>query len=67
LAYSVFTISMAALAGLKEPCLVGVVPREAILSLELAIKVFDGEAEVSPSLAKMGAILKERVQLYDCS
>lgn len=58
---------MAVLAGLTEPCLVGVVPREAILGLELAIKVFDGTAEVSPSLAEMGAILKERVQLYGCS
>ncbi|KAJ5990472.1 hypothetical protein N7522_010679 [Penicillium canescens] len=64
---SVFTISMAALAGLTEPCLVGLVPREAILGLKLAIKVLDGAAEVSPSLAEMGAILKERVQLYDCS
>jgi hypothetical protein len=58
---------MAALAGLTEPCLARVVPREAILGLELAIKVFDGTAEVSPSLAEMGAILKERVQLYDFS
>jgi hypothetical protein len=58
---------MAALAGLTEPCLVEVVPREAILCLELAIKVFDGAAELSPSLAEMGAILRERVQLYDCS
>lgn len=58
---------MAALAGLTEPCLIGAVPREAILGLELASKAFDGAAEVSPSLAEMGAILKERVQQYDCS
>lgn len=58
---------MAALAGLTVPCLVGVIPREAIFGLELAIKAFHGAAEVSPSLAEMGAILKERVQQYDCS
>lgn len=52
---------------MTEPCLVGVVPPEAIFGLELAIKAFDGPAEVSPSLAEMGAILKERVQQYDCS
>ncbi|KAJ5424689.1 hypothetical protein N7445_010662, partial [Penicillium cf. griseofulvum] len=59
---SVFTISMAALTGLMEPCLVGIVPREAIIGLELAIKVLDGAAEVSPSLSEMGAIMKERVR-----
>ncbi|KAB8224280.1 hypothetical protein BDV33DRAFT_199675 [Aspergillus novoparasiticus] len=64
---SVFTISMAALVGMTEPCLVGVVPREAILGLELASKAFDGAAEVSPSLVVMGAILKESVQRYVCS
>ncbi|KAJ5837191.1 hypothetical protein N7447_003217 [Penicillium robsamsonii] len=66
-ACSVFTISMGALAGMTEPCLVGIVPREAIIGLKLAIKVFHGAAEVSPSLSEMGAIMKERVQLYDCS
>lgn len=58
---------MAALAGLTEPFLVGVAPREAILGLKLAIEAFDGAAEVSPSLAEMGSILKERVQQYVCS
>ncbi|CEJ59673.1 hypothetical protein PMG11_08286 [Penicillium brasilianum] len=64
---SVFTISMAALAGMTESCLVEVVPREAMFGLELAIKAFDEAAEVSLSLAEMGAILKERVQQYDCN
>lgn len=58
---------MAALAGMTESCLVEVVPREAMFGLELAIKAFDEAAEVSLSLAEMGAILKERVQQYDCN
>lgn len=58
---------MAALVGLMEPCLVGVSPREAILGLELAVKTFCGVAEISPSLAEMSAILKERIQQYDYS
>jgi hypothetical protein len=58
---------MAALAGMTQPCLAEVFPREAILGLELAVKAFDGVAEVSPSLAEMSAILQERVQQYDYS
>jgi hypothetical protein len=58
---------MAALVGMTEPCLFGVVSREAILGLELASKCFDGAADVSPSLAEMGAILKESVQRYGFS
>ncbi|KAL2821679.1 hypothetical protein BJX63DRAFT_418046 [Aspergillus granulosus] len=64
---SVFTISMAALAGLAEPCLLEGVPHGVVQGLELAIRVFDGVAEVSPSLAEMGAILNERMQLYNTS
>ncbi|KAL4885930.1 hypothetical protein BJY04DRAFT_179524 [Aspergillus karnatakaensis] len=64
---SVFTISMAALVGLMEPCLAGVVSREVVNGLDLAVQVFDGVMQVSPSLAEMGAILKDRVQLYHSS
>jgi hypothetical protein len=65
--YSVFTISMAALAGMMEPCLFGIIPQEAIHSLDVAISVFDAVAEVSPSLDEMGAILRERIHLYRCN
>ncbi|KAL3442397.1 hypothetical protein BJX65DRAFT_299036 [Aspergillus insuetus] len=64
---SVFTISMAALAGMMEPCLFRIIPQEAIHSLDVAINVFDGVAEVSPSLDEMGAILRERIHLYRCN
>ncbi|KAL2786928.1 hypothetical protein BJX66DRAFT_341715 [Aspergillus keveii] len=64
---SVFTISMAALAGMMEPCLFGIIPQEAIHSLDVAITIFDGVAEVSPSLDEMGAILRERIHLYRCN
>ncbi|KAL2854583.1 hypothetical protein BJX68DRAFT_264480 [Aspergillus pseudodeflectus] len=64
---SVFTISMAALAGMMEPCLFGIIPPEAVTGLDLAIRVFDGVAEVSPSLDEMGAILRERIHLYRCN
>ncbi|KAJ0413013.1 hypothetical protein BJY00DRAFT_306620 [Aspergillus carlsbadensis] len=64
---SVFTISMAALAGMMEPCLLGIIPQDAIQVLEGAIAVFDGVAEVSPSLAELGTILKERIHLYRCN
>ncbi|KAL2816590.1 hypothetical protein BDW59DRAFT_175766 [Aspergillus cavernicola] len=57
---SVFTISMAAVAALAEPCLFGVVPPSIVQSLELAVGMFGRVTETSPSLAKMGAILKER-------
>jgi hypothetical protein len=58
---------MAALAGMMEPCLFGIIPPEAVTGLDLAIRVFDGVAEVSPSLDEMGAILKERIHLYRCN
>ncbi|KAL2831287.1 hypothetical protein BJY01DRAFT_260581 [Aspergillus pseudoustus] len=64
---SVFTISMAALAGLAEPCLLEVVSQGVVEGLELATRVFDGVTEVSPSLAEMGSILHERMHFYNTS
>ncbi|KAF4162015.1 hypothetical protein CNMCM6936_002663 [Aspergillus lentulus] len=65
---SVFTISMAALVGLMDPCFAGFMSRDVANSLDLAVQVFDGVIQVSsPSLAEMGVILKERIQLYHSS
>ncbi|KAL5050889.1 hypothetical protein BDW71DRAFT_171825 [Aspergillus fruticulosus] len=64
---SVFTISMATLLALTEPCLVEVAPQGVYRGLEVAVNVFDGVAEASPSLAEMGAILRDRVRLYNSS
>ncbi|KAL6232697.1 hypothetical protein BDW75DRAFT_232590 [Aspergillus navahoensis] len=58
---SVFTISMGTLTALAEPCLAEVVPQGVVRSLELAVEIFAGVTEISPSLAEMGTILKERV------
>ncbi|EAW24625.1 C6 zinc finger domain protein [Aspergillus fischeri NRRL 181] len=59
---SVFTISMATLVALTEPYLVQVAAQGVDKGLEIAVKIFEGVTEVSPSLADMGAILRERVQ-----
>ncbi|KAL5000434.1 hypothetical protein BDV10DRAFT_200154 [Aspergillus recurvatus] len=64
---SVFTISMAALTALREPSLLEVAPQGVDQGLELASKVLDGVMEVSPSLAQMGGILRERLNLYNSS
>ncbi|PKX89042.1 uncharacterized protein P174DRAFT_464760 [Aspergillus novofumigatus IBT 16806] len=61
---SVFTISMAALVGLMNPCFAGLRSRDVVNSLDLAVQVFDRVMQVSPSLTEMGVILKERIQLY---
>jgi hypothetical protein len=58
---------MAALAGLMGPSLAQVTSLEVVNVLHLAVQIFDGVMQVSPSLAEMGAILKERVQLYHSS
>jgi hypothetical protein len=55
---------MAALVGLMNPCFAGFMSRDVVDSLDLAGQVFDGVILVSPSLAEMGVILKERIQLY---
>lgn len=52
---------MAALAGLAKPSLCEVVPQGVFEGLQLAIRVFNGVADVSPSLAEMGAILHDRL------
>ncbi|KAL4916407.1 hypothetical protein BDW62DRAFT_218757 [Aspergillus aurantiobrunneus] len=57
---SIFTVSMAALNALKEACLFEVIPLGAVQGLELAVDVFSRLADISPSLSKMGAILRER-------
>ncbi|KAH3047438.1 hypothetical protein KXV27_004947 [Aspergillus fumigatus] len=59
---SVFTISMATLVALTEPYLGQVAAQGVDKGLEIAVKIFEGVTEVSPSLAEMGAILRERVQ-----
>ncbi|KAL4932596.1 uncharacterized protein BDV17DRAFT_300053 [Aspergillus undulatus] len=64
---SVFTISMETLVALTEPCLTEVVSQGVDKGLEVAIKVFDGVMEVSSSLAEMGVIFRERVELYKSS
>jgi hypothetical protein len=53
---------MATLVALTEPCLVPVVAQGFDKGLEIAVNIFEGVTEVSPSLADMGAILRERVQ-----
>ncbi|KAL2862433.1 uncharacterized protein BJX67DRAFT_375235 [Aspergillus lucknowensis] len=57
---SIFTISMAALTALAEPCLLEVVPLSVAQGLELTVDAFNRITDVSPSLAKMGEILRER-------
>ena len=58
---------MATLLALTEPCLAEVVPQGVYLGLQVAVNVFDGLAEVSPSLAETGAILRDRVRLCNSS
>ncbi|OQE21440.1 hypothetical protein PENFLA_c014G03240 [Penicillium flavigenum] len=59
---SVFTISMATLAALAEPCLseVAVLPGVA-RGLKLAVEILANVADVSPSLGEMSMILNDRV------
>ncbi|EED15727.1 conserved hypothetical protein [Talaromyces stipitatus ATCC 10500] len=57
---SVFTISMAALTASVAPCLLSAVSSRVLQSLEKAVQLFGSVTEVSPSLAIMGTILKER-------
>ncbi|KAL2812630.1 hypothetical protein BJX63DRAFT_241009 [Aspergillus granulosus] len=64
---SVFTISMATLAALAEPCPFDVVPQGVLQGLRLAVKMFDGVKAVSPSLAEMGSLLAKRIRTYDMS
>ncbi|KAL2813038.1 hypothetical protein BDW59DRAFT_178357 [Aspergillus cavernicola] len=57
---SVFTISMAALIGSTMPCLIPVVNPAFTRSLELAVQILEDVRGISPSLAEMGLLLKER-------
>jgi hypothetical protein len=59
---SVFTISMATLVALEEPCLseVAVLPGVA-RGLGLAVEIFANVADVSLSLGEMSVILNDRV------
>lgn len=52
---------MATLVALTEPYL-GQVAAQGVDKGLIAVKIFEGVTEVSPSLAEMGAILRERVQ-----
>ncbi|KAL3472379.1 hypothetical protein BJX99DRAFT_235642 [Aspergillus californicus] len=57
---SIFTISMGALAALSEPCLSGFLSPRMAHCLNCAVSIFSSVMEISPSLARMGEILRDR-------
>ena len=59
---SVFTISMATLAALAEPCLSEVAVHLGVArGLKVAVEILAHVADVSPSLREMSVILNDRV------